>query len=105
VTAQPAAGDTHDDPLTATAAEALCRHVCEWYELDMHVHDELAARLVAALRPHIDAEKQAAAAQALKDAATDLRSLGYEPAPKGYAHFDCEDIIASHLDARADEIA
>jgi hypothetical protein len=59
-----AAGDPHDDPLVTAAARWLCVRGPHVYDdgigplpCKRHVND--AAGLVAALRPHIDAEKQA----------------------------------------------
>jgi len=70
VTTQPAAGDTHDDPLVTPAAEWLCdqgphEYDDGLYRLPCSRHLAEAGDLIAALRPHIDAEKQAAARDTL----------------------------------------
>jgi hypothetical protein len=36
---------------------------------------------------------------ALDDLASGLRSGGYEPAPEGYPHFHCENLVAAHVEA------
>jgi hypothetical protein len=35
----------------------------------------------------------------LMEIAGNLRTGGYEPVPLGYPHFDCENMIAAHLEA------
>jgi len=53
VTTQPAAGDTHDDSLVPIAVEALTSYFPLHNDVQLH---QAAAGVLAALRPHIDAE-------------------------------------------------
>jgi len=127
VTTQPAAGDTHGDPLVTVIAGELEGHQIEWvddevgYECgcneDGHLGSLLwlrdalrhqAAAVVAALRPHIDAQKQAATTQALRDAADridehpDVCLSGYRVSNEHDMDSDCSHCIAFDLRAAAD---